>query len=87
MQIEMELLGTYRDKLGPNQVVLEFNSPPTLQEVIRKAVNYFRNNQKVLDENFLNVAVDGKVISSSAWNDTTLTVGQRCILFPPIQGG
>ena len=87
MQIKMELLGTYRDKSGPNQVALEFDDPPTLQAVVIQGLNYFRNHKKFLDENFINIAVDGKVISSSAWEDTTITSDQRCILFPPIQGG
>jgi len=87
MLIKIELLGTYRDKSGPNQVALEFDEPPTLQEVVIQGFDYFRNHKKFLDENFINIAVDGKVISSSAWEDTTITSGQRCILFPPIQGG
>ena len=87
MKVEVALLGSYRDNRGPNEVILEFQISPTLRQVVNQGLAYFREVGKDVDDHYMMVAIQGKVIPASAWDETILADGRRCTIFPPLQGG
>jgi len=87
MKVEVALLGSYRDKRGPNEVMLEFQTSPTLRRVVSRSLTHFREIGKDVDEHYMMVAAQGKVVPVSAWDATIIADGQRCTIFPPLQGG
>ena len=87
MKVEVALLGSYRDKRGPNEVMLQFQTPPTLRRVVNRSLTHFREVGKDVDEHYMMVAVQGRVAPVSTWDEAIISDGQRCTIFPPLQGG
>jgi len=87
MKVEVALLGFYNDKNGPNAVMLAFEGAPTLRQVVDHGLTRFRNMGRDIDDQYMMVAIEGKVVPASAWDGTILNDGQRCTIFPPLQGG
>ncbi|MDO9536017.1 MAG: MoaD/ThiS family protein [Bacillota bacterium] len=87
MVILVQLIGSYKNKQGPNHCNLEFYSTPTLRDVISSALTFFKEHGKIIEEHYMMVAVDGRIVLPQRWDMTYVYEGQLCLLFPPLQGG
>ncbi len=86
-RVQVRFTGTFKSRQGPNEISLEYQSAPTLREVIEGALRFLQEQGRGVDEQYVVAALDSVVISRKAWETTTVRDGQGCALFPPLQGG